>query len=520
MQTWISKLINLEPKKFILLLSLLFGILIFSNKYKSTKYGDFGIMQIQLQEMIATNFQDFSIQYQGKDIDPNFDFYPFEKPFVGKVSEKFFIVFPIFFPILNSLLFKLFSYNGLYIINYLALVINLFLINELFIIFNLTKPYRLLGIFLYSFCGTIVCYNFIFHEYPLAILTITVAIFFALKYHQTKHFPSLFLFGLFSGLSLFFRLDFLFTIIIIGLFTIFFNESSFLKIIYYSFLGIIVPVLILFYSNYTIHGHPLGLRYVLNLEESNISLYERSMIIFEMLLSPSRGLLIQSSFVLAIPIGFFFFRKHLKEYSILLLIASISTLFILLSSPNDGGHKAPRYLFSIYPFYILICCIFLFQIRNSNVSILKKNIYTYTFLFFCIISFLQTIDNLKLLQKLAKNVIQFNNSILKESEDRIIIFRDRIQSLNSQEIYLTKTLFTVINDSTLKEFLMKPKFFNQKIIIVHSNYIPLDSKSKSFIESRYERILKESNHSFHLEWKQLHSHLELLLVRLDPKPIP
>ena len=116
----LTKIKNLNPINTIFFIGFIYCIFIIINPYKSTHYGDVGLMYAQVQDLIDSGYSKFSLIYRGESIDPEYKFFPYKKPFVGKINQKYYFVFPPYFLLMNAGLFQLFGMNGLYILNFLA----------------------------------------------------------------------------------------------------------------------------------------------------------------------------------------------------------------------------------------------------------------------------------------------------------------------------------------------------------------------------------------------------------------
>ncbi len=495
---------NISPLLSILFVALIFLFLIVFSPSKGIQYGDFGLMNIQVQDIIESGYSTFSLNYKGETVDPEHKFYPYTKPFIGKVNGKYYIDFPPYFPLVNAPFVQLLGVNGLYLLNYLSLLLTLFLLYKLGKLYELDNLLIHLSIILYSFGMTSTMYNLVFHEYPLGIFWITLSFYFISHYYKKQNLSSLVLFGFFGALSLFFRLEMIFVIIASGLSLVFIQKKDFFKILIYSLSGFIFPFLLLLYLNYYIHGHPLGLRYLLTLtDNSTPSLLGRIAIIQDMLFSNTRGIFHQSPFILILVAAILFGKKFLNKERFLLILTFIGFILILLTSPNHGDHRAPRYLFGIYPILSIlsvICYQFLTTQINSNEEILQakvnispktKNILlTSLFAILILLSFHSTFQNYRWMKRASLGVAEFNQRLSKIAENNPIIFRDYAQPLNSQNLYLNQMMFVVENMDDLKNLLQKLKSTNvPKVIVSQAFPSGLETGSRDNIVQNYSKSL-------------------------------
>ncbi|HNC57460.1 MAG TPA: hypothetical protein PLP33_18605 [Leptospiraceae bacterium] len=483
--------IKTSPIASIVLVGVVFFYLIFFSSSKGVQYGDFGLMYIQVKDIVESGYSTFAVRYKGEKADPDHKYFPYTKPFIGKVGQKYYIDFPPYFPLLNTPFYQYFGMNGIYILSYLALLGTLYLIYKIGVLYELSFEMIHLSIFLYSFGMTATMYNLVFHEYPIAIFLITSSFYFGALYYTRKNNYSLVWFGLLGGLSLFFRLEMIFVILSIGISLVLTNPKDFFKIGFLSFLGFIFPFIALLSLNQYIHGHPLGLRYILTLtEDSSISLLGRIDIIRDMLFSSTRGFFFQSSFVIILPFILFLRKLILFQERFLFLLLFFGFGFILLTAPNHGDHRAPRYLFGLYPILVLLVVIsFSSYIKATSFegkSVFQKPIQI-LFSILVLISFLATIQNYRWMQKATVNVISLNETIsnLADSETAII-FRDYAQPLNTQKIYLERTVFVSEKLENLSELIHKIRESGFKKILVSQVYsAPLNEEAKEKIFRDY-----------------------------------
>jgi len=496
----LNKIKNISLVVSLFVSGFVFFLLIFFHPSKGIQYGDFGLMNIQVQDIIQSGYSTFALNYKGESIDPEHKFYPYTKPFIGKVNGKYYIDFPPYFPLVNAPFVQFLGVNGLYLLNYVSLLLTLFLLYKLGKLYELDNSLIHLSIILYSFGMTSTMYNLVFHEYPLGIFWITLSFYFISNYYKKQNLSSLVLFGFFGAISLFFRLEMIFVIIASGLSLVFIQKKDFLKILIYSLCGFIFPFLLLLYLNYYIHGHPLGLRYLLTLtDNSTPSLLGRIAIIQDMLFSNTRGIFHQSPFILILAAAILFGKKFMNKERFLLILILIGFTLILLTSPNHGDHRAPRYLFGIYPILSLlsvICYQFLTTQIKSNEEFLKVSpktksiLLTSLFTILILLSFHSTFQNYRWMKRAALGVAEFNQQLSKLAENNPIIFRDYAQPLNSQNLYLNQMMFVVENMDDLKTLLQKLKSTNvPKVIISQAFPSGIETGSRDNIVQNYTKSL-------------------------------
>ena len=261
----INKIKNINPLYLSFLIGITYSILVFINPYKNIFYGDVGLMYVQVQDIIEGGYSDFSLKYKGEEVDPEYKFFPYTKPFLAEINNKHYFVFPPYYLFINTFLFQLFGVNGLYILNLISFVFTLILIYKLGKYFDLENRFINLSVLLYVFGMTASNYNFVFHELTFAIFWITISLYFLFLFFETNKNIHLVLFAFLGAISLFFRLEFIFILFAAGLSLVFYKRKNIFSVILFSILGLVVPFFFLLFLNLKIHNHPLGLRYLLNM---------------------------------------------------------------------------------------------------------------------------------------------------------------------------------------------------------------------------------------------------------------
>ena len=448
----IIALFNIPSWKTLILISLIYFTMIFIVKNPKPVYGDAGLMFLQTKQIVDSNFSTFRFDYKGSFYDTEGRYAPYTKPFLGKVGENYYIDFPPYFPFLNSLFYKWFGDRGLFLLPFFSLISSFYFLLQSGKVCNFNNAQNNFLLITFAFCTSVPLYNFTYHEYPIAICLLTVSVYFLLKsFHKTDASldADLVYFGLIAGASQFFRLELIFIYLALVFSYIFFKKISITKALIFSSIGFIVPFCLLLFVNEYLHDHPLGLRYVLTLENSkSIMSNDRLYIIQMMLFSPLRGIFFQSPFTLA-SIFLFFFRKELTQLEKFLFFAIIIAFaLILLSSPNDGDHIAPRYLFGTFPLFCILFVITIFKIESFQ----KNKIWVFLIFGTLVFSTVILIKNIRWLATSDKNVSTFNSK-LKDIPEPIIIFREFASPLNLQNSYSDRIFFVAESDNDLNGLL-------------------------------------------------------------------
>lgn len=457
--------------KILLVAILLPTILLFSYKTNfDIFYADSGFMWIQIQDIIRSGFSTFSYFYSGKTFDPTGEFVPFTSPFLGSFDGKFFIDFPPYFPLLSSIVSIVSEKNLAFYLFQLACIILacFFLAKTIHLIFE-NSLVAILSQFFFLLGTTVFTYNLVIHEYSVGLFFLYAGIYFFLK-SLLKTQRQFWISGIFLGLSLFFRLEFIFVIFVLCATSFAFAKISFRNLVLFS-----IPFLLilgsLFFLNTHIHGHPLGFRYTLTMNDPITLNSSRAHIIFELLFGKIRGFFTQSPFLFFFGIfGIILLGKKLLQNSVLprdfffyFSNVSISLVLLLFFAPNHGDHISPRYLFGIYPVFFLFCLFVFFELWANANRFTKLGLTLIVF----VLSFLSLREFHKTM-KFISNSDEAVAAISKEigsSKEPFLVFTDQILAKNLQTLHYSKTQFYVPKDK-LVSFFQKAKLPRNQVLIL------------------------------------------------------
>lgn len=323
-----------------------FAILLFGIKDPMVLFNDSGFNYFQLIQFVDSGFSDFRFHYLAKEFDPTGVLLPYTLPWVSMARGETFMQYPPWFFLTELPFYLLLQERGFFLFNFIWL-------SGIFILFyKLTRkdshPVGMLfwSLAFYVFGTTLTFYSLHFHEYILTWFLSGMAYFFALR-AVTREFNKInvFLYGLFSGLATAYRLEIMIALFPIGVHLVFYNKRINWKEAFVALLGFALPLSVIFTGNQILHGHPLSLRYVVNVTQDGAkTIADRITVIREILFDKDMGLLVQSPWVLLVPVIGYLYRKE-KMIRISAIWFSVSTLLVLLSLPNSGSHFAPRYLY-------------------------------------------------------------------------------------------------------------------------------------------------------------------------------
>lgn len=248
------------------------------------------------------------------------------------------------------------------------------------------------------------------------------------------------------------------------------------------FLVILASLLAL---NTYIHGHPLGLRYILTMDNPVTVALSRSDIIYDLLFGKERGYFFQSSY-LALIIFFSIFvaiykrwYKDILSLELLYLGVSILSIFLILATaPNHGDHISPRYLFGTYPLLFALGLILV----ESFLDFKKSAVY-YGVLILVVISLLFSVKQwfyaIRFIRTSDKNVRTMMDYFRSENK-KYLVFTDTNIPKNIQSLMYEKTILYVSEKKLVSDFLAKDvfKIDPSQILIVRllTTALPVDEK--------------------------------------------
>jgi hypothetical protein len=218
--------------------------------------------------------------------------YPYSPPYVYRLSDRYFITFPYTFPLVTSPFYRLFGYWGLYIVPILGTWVTWVLFYGACRILKFSDHLTTLGLGVFIFASPFTPYGVMYWEHSLAVaLAFSSIVLLLWRFHSiTNSLVSQLISivsGLFLGLSIWFRPEFL---CLVGLFGFIclaqeisklrfvdsflrkINVSSFPKLIsypYYFIFSTVISTSLFFVSNYFIYGHYLGIHGIQVVEKAS-----------------------------------------------------------------------------------------------------------------------------------------------------------------------------------------------------------------------------------------------------------
>jgi hypothetical protein len=163
---------------------------------------DSGLKLIQVQNLAAKRWSDFTLDYPGREVDPELRYVPINNPPAFIREGELYAVYPVTFPLLTTPLYRILGYAGLYIIpltsGLLTLVITWWLA-------RLTGGGGVSSIVVLGLCSPLVFYSVVFWDHTLGTMLSTLAIAVVVKNLENAWKPWLVAGGILVGLAVWVR---------------------------------------------------------------------------------------------------------------------------------------------------------------------------------------------------------------------------------------------------------------------------------------------------------------------------
>lgn len=244
----------------IFILSLLAFSYLPSNGFISS---DCSLKYIQMESFFHSRWRSLDIPYRAKDIDGPMKWISHHILLLIS-KDKVYVAFPPLFPFLSSIPFSLLGGRVIYLIPLLSFFISLIVLMKLLRLF--LKDTRLYyGIlFLYGCASPLLIYSISFAEHMPAIASVMLSSYFVTAFFLKRELPVyLFLGSLFLGVAVFFRTEIFFLIVAYHMcFGAYFIKAGRASSAGMMTLGMLIPLVLYFVSNYVFYGTPLGFHIV------------------------------------------------------------------------------------------------------------------------------------------------------------------------------------------------------------------------------------------------------------------
>ncbi|XDD53582.1 hypothetical protein AB3N62_14000 [Leptospira sp. WS4.C2] len=403
---------------FVILGFLIFGYLTFTTK-DIKPFSDFALLEWQIKLALQGTFH---LEYPYLLADPNLQFFPLPDIFFHVYNGLPYSTFPNFYPILFSPFYAGFGIIGIKFTQFILFFFSIY-------VFYLIKKDTIATILL-LFGSTISIYIFLIHE---TILFFFLEIVILYLYHKKWATFS----GFISMCLVWMRPEMIFSICFLPF--CFPKEKNWKGF----FLAFLITGIVFSMVNQITLGTYIPLRMVKNSEfqfRPEISFY-----LFKIWIEQ-----VPIFFIFILYLVFSFTKKEWSYRNLFLLVV---TCFILLISPNTGGHNTPRYLFGLVPLYVL-------SLRKKQES---ESHITKTWFFICLFLAIYCFTVLFQQTKELKKISQYQTNTLQEIskiKDKILIFN------NSDFSFVVLPGFVALPFSSSEKelLLLRPNYENKTLI--------------------------------------------------------
>ncbi len=213
--------------------------------------GDSGVKLIQVENLISKRYADISLDYNGRDIDPDSEISPFLlKPNCYIQDGRNYSIFPVLFPFLSSFFYSAFGYAGLYIIPLLSAFGVLFLVYSISRLF-LPRAAAVASMYVALFATPMFFYSLTYWEHMPVVFLVLMAVFMFLNGGKSAAGS-----GIICGMAVWLRSEIIILFPILFLSGLYFLRRR--KDINVFFLASLVPAAALFIFNRLIYGEWFG----------------------------------------------------------------------------------------------------------------------------------------------------------------------------------------------------------------------------------------------------------------------
>jgi len=300
---------------------------------------DEGLKFIQLQNFLRKGWGDFTIDYPGRELDPDLRYVPINNPPALIRNGMIFAVYPIFFPLLAAPLYHLFNDAGLYLIPLFSGLVTLIISG---CIARLTGEKGSSSILLLGLCTPLLFYSLLFWDHTLGTLLFSLSLLLVMKnLEQPRHF-SLLLGGMVVGLGIWVRSE-LYVMGLVMPATYFFLGSRRFRHVASLCLGTFITLVPLWLFQFFIYGDFIGphVGHLARLGEELPVTTNRLAIIYYTLLEGNSNLALGFLFIMAFVASTLIVRSpKLRANS--LLVTIIFASLVVVSIPNILQANAGR----------------------------------------------------------------------------------------------------------------------------------------------------------------------------------
>lgn len=466
---------------------------------------DSALKAMQTDSLIQNDFRTEELRYPAQKLDPHHEaFFLSGTGFAKEIRGKFIGQYPIAFSFVSSLLLLAgITWKWMPMLLSFFTVLSLYLLSKRKLISQRTV---LLG-----YGATILfALSLDFSEYSIYFLFNSLGFSWWLRYRESKKSRYLYFALIACSIPIWLRLESLIFLVslVLSEIIIFWRDARHLikKLNPFAILFAISPMFLFFLWNFWNYGHILGVRFIFNYGNGNVSFLDRILRFFSITFVnyvggiPKFGLFFCSSFLLLPIVYYVFFKnKRSEKINFLLTVIGLNTVLVGILAPNDGITITGRYLIlAVIPLLIL------WENWKPHTSKIWK-ILSVTLIVF---SFLISGLILKILQHATKQE-RIYRDFYARNETSLWIFTDPILCGQAGSDHLSKRILCFNSETNLDRILKnlesEPSVssltvfeMNEKEFRNFENKIPmiLSSESRTILKEKLNlKFQKEKNPS-------------------------
>ena len=292
---------------------------------------DEGLKLIQVHNLVRKRWSDFTLDYPGRELDPDLSYVPINNPPVFIREGDIYSVYPVFFPLLVTPLFVLLGYPGLYVIPVASGLLTLLVIHWLARTTDKRDGYVIL---ILGLCTPLLFYSLLFWDHTLGTLLVTATLFLASKSLRQPRWPLPLAGGLILGLSIWVRTE-LYVMSLVLPVAYFLSNGRRIRHTLLMCLGILATLVPLWLFQFITYGNPVGphVAHFASLgEELPVTTNRVAILYYTLLESNSDPLLTFLSVMAFVATAIVLWSPKLRRNHI--LVATVFGALLLCSIPN------------------------------------------------------------------------------------------------------------------------------------------------------------------------------------------
>ncbi len=292
---------------------------------------DEGLKFIQLQNFVRKGWRDFTLDYPGRELDPDLRYVPINNPPPLIQDGRIYAVYPVFFPLIATPLYRLLGYAGLYVIPLAAGLLTLVITYQIARLAGGGGPSSIVVL---GLCSPLIFYSLVFWDHTLGTLLATLALLLVVSSLQQPKRLFLLLGGVAIGLGIWVRSELYVMAIAMPLALLLLGTGRLTRLVWLC-LGILVALVPLWLFQFIVYGDFIGphVGHLSWLSEQLPATTDRVAIVYHTLLEGNSSPAMSFLYIMAFAASALLVRAPRIRTSRLLIIIAFATL-VLATIPN------------------------------------------------------------------------------------------------------------------------------------------------------------------------------------------